>query len=229
MYEDLSIPLLVPGLARLSGMWTRTRFIDRRMIEAFDRGVAQVVVIGAGYDCRALRFSEAPVRWFEVDHPSTQQDKLRRLARTGAPTGHISFVSLDLTEGDLSAELEAAGHDPDSSTLWLCEGLFSYLSREAILRLCETLRSRSTADSALVCNVLVRGSGRRLSRLVRAGVDGVLAAVGERRMAEFAPGDLEGLLADAGWCISEKELTTPARSDETYLVAISAFPKPPVP
>lgn len=199
------------------------------MVEAFDRGIAQVVVVGAGYDCRPLRFSEAPVRWFEVDHPSTQQDKLRRLARTGARADHISFVSLDLNEGDLSAELDAAGHAPESSTLWLCEGLFPYLSRDVIVRLCGTLRSRSTADSVLVCNALVRGSGRPLSRLLRAGVDTVLAAAGERRKAEFAPGDLEGLLADSGWCISEKELTTPARSDETYLVAIAAFPKPPVP
>src|SRR5260370_26697945 len=59
----------------------RTRFFDRVVIGAIDRGVRQIVVGAAGYDGRALRYARSGVRWFEVDHPATQRDKRDRLAR----------------------------------------------------------------------------------------------------------------------------------------------------
>lgn len=87
----------------------------------------QVVLLGAGYDGRALRFSDLALSWIEIDHPATQADKLQRLGRLGANTSHISFVSLDLMSGDLDAELAKAGHDSSQPSLWICEGLFPYL------------------------------------------------------------------------------------------------------
>jgi methyltransferase (TIGR00027 family) len=224
LYEDLSVPLLGSRFANPAGMEVRTRFIDDQLVASLDRGVSQVVIIGAGYDGRSLRFKDAPAKWFEVDHPSTQQDKLERLRRTGAPVDHISFIALDLLEDDLGAKLAAAGHDSGSSTFWLCEGLFSYLPRPVIEALCRELRDRSTSESALVCNVLVRTSAVSTSRLVSSGIDRVLAAIGERRLAEFAPGDVEDLLLGTGWRVSENEVTTPSRSDGAYLAAVAAVP-----
>jgi O-methyltransferase involved in polyketide biosynthesis len=62
------------------------------VVDAIDRGVKQVVILGAGYDGRALRFRTPGVRFFEVDHPATQIDKLRRLAALGVSVAGISFV-----------------------------------------------------------------------------------------------------------------------------------------
>ena len=53
----------------------RTAFFDRVVVGALERGVTQVVVVGAGYDGRALRYAKPGVRWFEVDHPATHADK----------------------------------------------------------------------------------------------------------------------------------------------------------
>jgi O-methyltransferase involved in polyketide biosynthesis len=47
----------------------RTLFIDGQVEQAIDRGVTQVVILGAGY------FRNPGVRFFEVDHPTTQADK----------------------------------------------------------------------------------------------------------------------------------------------------------
>ncbi|HZU79342.1 MAG TPA: class I SAM-dependent methyltransferase, partial [Acidimicrobiales bacterium] len=77
-------------------MERRTAFFDRATLSALERGVRQVVIVGAGYDGRALRFATPGVRWFEVDHPATQPDKRARLATVGASTDHITFVSVDL-------------------------------------------------------------------------------------------------------------------------------------
>src|ERR1700722_10755413 len=62
----------------------RTRFIDDQVLSALDRGVDQIVVLGAGYDDRSLRFRSPGVHFFEVDHPDTQTDKHRRLRESGA-------------------------------------------------------------------------------------------------------------------------------------------------
>jgi methyltransferase (TIGR00027 family) len=101
-----------------------------------------------------------------VDHPATQADKRRRLARIDATSEHISFVPVDLLEGSLDAELARAGHDPAQPSLWVCEGLFPYLPRPTITALCATLRSRSSPGSAPVHNVLVNESPRPLTRYV---------------------------------------------------------------
>ena len=57
----------------------RTRFFDDRVLAALSAGIRQVVILGAGYDDRALRFRSPGVRFFELDHPATQADKARRL------------------------------------------------------------------------------------------------------------------------------------------------------
>ncbi|HEX4864765.1 MAG TPA: SAM-dependent methyltransferase [Acidimicrobiales bacterium] len=224
LYRDLSIPFLRWKLADPAGMATRTRFIDERVLNAIDRGVAQIVLLGAGYDGGALRFRDAPVKWIEVDHPATQADKIHRLVRVGAPMDHMTFVPIDLLSGDVFSELDNAGHNSAESTMWICEGLFPYLPRPTTEQLCSVLRRRSAPGSTLVCNVLVRGDARAGGRLVRSGVDRVLAAMGERRLAEFAPGDAQAFLRDSGWSIDVEDSTSPSRSDHTYMVAISASP-----
>jgi len=96
------------------------------VVGALDAGVAQVVA-AARLRRRALRYAKPGVRWFEVDHPDTQQDKLERLTRLGIDTGHVGFVAADFTTDDVAAGLAAAGHDAGRPTLFLCEGVAVYL------------------------------------------------------------------------------------------------------
>ena len=226
LYRDLAIPFLGWTLTDPAGMSTRTRFIDERLVEAIDRGVGQVVLLGAGYDGRPLRFSDADVKWIEVDHPATQADKIKRLARIGASQDRTTFVGIDLMTGDLSSELDRAGHVPAQPTLWICEGLFPYLPRATINQVCDILRRRSTPDSVLVCNALIRDAAPAGGGLIRAGVDRLLAAIGEQRLSEFAQGDVEAFLSDSGWSVDLAESTPRARSDHTYMLAVSASPVP---
>src|SRR5919201_1358617 len=72
-----------PG-PRPSGV-VRTRAIDDAVSEALRAGCEQLVLLGAGYDTRAFRLSEAgEVETFEVDHPATQARKRAGLERAGA-------------------------------------------------------------------------------------------------------------------------------------------------
>src|SRR5581483_3816821 len=78
------------SLAR-AGLAARFLWLDARVRDALDAGITQLAVVGAGYDSRAWRFSAAGVRFFEVDHPATQRDKVRR-----APGRSPTYVAADL-------------------------------------------------------------------------------------------------------------------------------------
>ena len=93
----------------------RTRFVDSEVARAIGHGVAQVVLLGAGYDARALRFGGGATRWFEVDHPDTLEDKQQRLSSLGADQSRVTYVEADLTTDDVGASLGAAGHDAAAS------------------------------------------------------------------------------------------------------------------
>src|ERR1700722_11461173 len=70
--------LRAPGLGRLGQnrsfayLGARTCFYDQFVANALDRGIRQVVVLGAGYDSRAWRFARPGVTFYEVDLPETQ-------------------------------------------------------------------------------------------------------------------------------------------------------------
>ncbi|HTS95329.1 MAG TPA: class I SAM-dependent methyltransferase [Streptosporangiaceae bacterium] len=65
----------------------RTMFFDEQVLAAISAGIRQVVIVGAGYDDRALRFRAHGVRFFELDHPATQADKAARLHGMGVGAG----------------------------------------------------------------------------------------------------------------------------------------------
>ena len=108
----------------------RTRYIDDALIAALRSGVEQVVILGAGFDSRAYRVpGVAWARVFEVDHPMTQAEKKRVIARRlGALPGHVTFVPIDFSTHTLDSVMLAAGFRGDARTFFICEGVTHYLS-----------------------------------------------------------------------------------------------------
>jgi hypothetical protein len=147
LYKDVSGNVTF-NFARPSGVSHRTQFIDGEVAGAIGRGVEQVVILGAGYDGRALRFGGGPTRWFEIDFPSTQADKRRRLAALGVSPVGVTYVPIDLLRSDLDAVLENAGHDATAPTLFLAEGLVPYLTLEATAAMFQANTGRTTPRSS---------------------------------------------------------------------------------
>jgi len=116
------------------GTETRARqaFFDS-VIERYLPGMTQFVVLGAGFDTRALNLpKDAPVRSFEVDTASTQAAKRKMLADAGIdPTG-VAFVSADFEMEDWLSRLIDGGFDPSWPALFIWEGVMMYLDREAV-------------------------------------------------------------------------------------------------
>lgn len=112
----------------------RTRFAEDSLARAVERGVCQLVILGAGLDTYAYRGSlRDRVRIFEVDHPGTQAWKRHRLAVAGiAEIPSLTFAPIDFEHENLSAGLLTAGFDPARPTFFFWLGVVPYLTGEAV-------------------------------------------------------------------------------------------------
>lgn len=146
-------PWLQPSIA------ARTRFVDEQVVAAIAAGLRQVVICGAGYDDRALRFRTPGVRFFELDHPATQHDKARLLRAVSAGERVLTLAEIDFRTDDVHAVLGRAGHDASQLTLFVCEGLLIYLDKDTCQRLLAGMAARAQAGSVLAVSIAIHADG----------------------------------------------------------------------
>jgi methyltransferase (TIGR00027 family) len=204
----------------------RTRFFDEQVLVAISAGVRQVVICGAGYDDRALRFRSPGVRFFELDLPDTQTDKADQLRAMGADTVGLTLAAADFRTDDVATVLGGCGHDAKERSLFICEGLLAYLDQSTCTRLLAGLRSQAAPASTLAAGLSVHSSGGDSDQLT--------AAANARRRAGQAepwrtilPLDAHLALLDrAGWQVEHMtdpvELDAAAAPGRTQLVTAVA-------
>jgi methyltransferase (TIGR00027 family) len=82
----------------------RTKVFDATFLEALETCFAQIILLGAGFDTRALRFAERNhgTKIFELDAPTTQMPKLEifRKKRLSIPP-ELIFVPIDFDREDI--------------------------------------------------------------------------------------------------------------------------------
>jgi methyltransferase (TIGR00027 family) len=114
---------------------SRARFAETALAHGVEeRGVEQLVVLGAGLDTFAYRNPLGDrLRIFEVDHPATQMWKQRRLKDAGIPIPErLVFAPVDFERDALPDRLQAAGFSPDRRSFFMWLGVVPYLTREAV-------------------------------------------------------------------------------------------------
>src|SRR5215470_4876608 len=121
-----------PG-ARTSAI-ARTRLIDDVVSQALTDGIRQVVILGAGFDCRLYRLSGIDrVAAFEVDHPATLGAKLSRLRNViRRLPGNVRYVEIDFDRQNLTEALEQRGFDRGQPSIFVWEGVTNYLAAKAV-------------------------------------------------------------------------------------------------
>ena len=104
LYRAVGGSLAVPARPARRAGGSGPGSIDAEVARASGTGHDQVVLVGAGYDGRALRFGGGAVRWFEVDLPAVQADKRQRLRALG-----IEPARRDRTWGSTSRSDDLGG------------------------------------------------------------------------------------------------------------------------
>jgi methyltransferase (TIGR00027 family) len=186
-----------------AGMVGRARVVDDLVGEAFDVGVTQYVLLGAGLDTYALRHPDldAHRHLFEVDRPGTSAWKQRRITELGLPTPPgLRFVPTDF-ESDRSwwEGLLAAGLDAGRPAVVSSTGVSMYLTREANTATLTCLARLAPGSTVAMTfqppSELLSDQERAFRDVSAAGA----AAAGTPFLSFFAPDEIVGLARSAGF------------------------------
>ncbi|MBE7121407.1 class I SAM-dependent methyltransferase [Bacillus cereus] len=184
----------------------RATYCERVLLHEITLGAKQYVILGAGLDTFSFRHREleTSIEIFEVDHPSTQQFKKRRVkeAELEVPN-NLHFVSMDFTEGFSKQELVNEGFE-NTKTFFSLLGVTYYLTKEELSSLIDCLFAMVPEGSSIVFDYpdenlfTEKGLSNRVENMVK------MAAVGGEPMKScFSYGEIEALLEKSGLLIYE--------------------------
>ena len=131
-YVQKAIHKKIPG-AFSSGI-ARTRYIDDLLKQSIQNNIQQVIILGAGFDTRALRLEclkTIPV--IEIDHPNTSRKKTTTLNKLmDHLPGHIRYWQIDFNKESLNELATRENLDFSIPTTIIWEGVTNYLDEQAI-------------------------------------------------------------------------------------------------
>lgn len=178
----------------------RSRFAEEELAGAYEQGVRQYVLLGAGLDTFAYRNPFPELVVFEVDHPETQAWKRQRLENAGiAIPGTMRFAPVDFERDTLLHGLEAVGFRRSEAAFFGWLGVVPYLTREAVFATLQTIAglpegSGVVFDYAVPRERMSEGEQRAFDLLAER-----VARAGEPFRAFFHPEELEADLRGLGY------------------------------
>jgi methyltransferase (TIGR00027 family) len=153
--------MTIPGI--LLHYTLRKKCIRELVRAALANGVAQVVILGAGFDplSSELQREFSTALFWEIDHPATQRHKVRACSEIGIERVH--FVVVDLSAAVLDQEaLISSGFDPAKRTFWIAEGLLMYFPADIVSSLMKTLSTLSAPGSELAFTFMEKQADGRI-------------------------------------------------------------------
>ncbi|MCA9639435.1 MAG: class I SAM-dependent methyltransferase [Myxococcales bacterium] len=209
------------GMGRVS-IITRARFVEDRVLEELERGVAQYVILGAGLDTFCQRRPElaSRLRVFEIDHPDTQAWKRDRLKDLGySAEAQPTFVPVDFEAGESWwAKLQAAGFNTAQPAIVASTGVSMYLTREAIVATLREVSALAPGSTLIMTYMLRHELLGEWERNLRVRIEAMAAESNTPFISFFSPQEICALAKECGFksadYVSADELT------ERYLQAL---------
>lgn len=185
----------------------RARFVEDLIEQQVAGGLGQYVILGAGLDTFCQRRPElaARLRVFEVDRPSAQAWKRRRLVELGLGLPScLRLVPVDFERGEeWFACLVASGFDRDQRALVASTGVSMYLTKGAVaatLRQVASLAAGSTLVMSFMLPIELADADLRPG--IEAAARGARAN-GTPFLSFFLPDELLALARQAGFARAE--------------------------
>lgn len=199
----------------------RTKVMDLAFVDALKTGFKQIVLLGAGFDTRALRFADRNhgTKVIELDVAVTQQPKIEILHRKHIRLPReLIFASIDFDKEDIYEVLSKAGYQQGQKSLFLWEGVTMYLSAQAVDGTLNFIRSSAAPGSRVAFDYIYASVLRRENRYYgEQGIFETVSKTGEGWTFGLEDGIIEAFLAERGFEIVAHY--TPPELEKLYLTA----------
>jgi len=131
----------------------RSRYSEDCFEKAFGNDISQYVMLGAGMDSFAMRrpeFEEA-VKIYEIDHPSTQEWKKKKLAdnRFSLPS-NVVYIPIDFEKESLAQVLTSSPFRKEYPAFFSWLGTTYYLTKNAVFDTFKSIASCAAEGSEVV-------------------------------------------------------------------------------
>lgn len=184
----------------------RAAYCEKVLLNEIMLGLKQYVILGAGLDTFCFRHPELEkiLEIFEIDHPSTQEFKKKRLDNANLITpGNLHFVSMDFTKKFSFQKLIDEGFE-NKKTFFSLLGVSYYLTKEENSRLISSLFAKAPIGSSIVFDYAdenlfeEKGISNRVENMVK-----MASASGEPMKSCFTYNEIENMLEKSGLLIYE--------------------------
>jgi methyltransferase (TIGR00027 family) len=190
-------------LASIGRLFTaaRSRIAEDALSRAVEKGIQQIVILGAGLDTFSLRHphSARQIRIYEVDHPATQAWKSQRLAEAqiALPPGLI-LVPVDFERDDMKEKLVAAGFQQNSPAFFTWLGVVPYLTQDAIGRTLDYMSSIQNSEVVFDYLEPPEAFSEELRQIEKQRTEH-LTKMEERSVSRFEPAGIAAILRSHGF------------------------------
>jgi methyltransferase (TIGR00027 family) len=179
----------------------RSRIAEDVLAGAVERGIRQIVILGAGLDTFALRSSQVArqIRIYEVDHPATQAWKHQQLAEAQlALPPFLIPVPVDFERDDLGEILAGAGFQPNSAAFFTWLGVVPYLTQEAIVSTLDYIASIQDSEVVFDYMEAPQACSEEMRELLTKRTE-QLEKMDERWASHFEPAGIAAILRSHGF------------------------------
>jgi methyltransferase (TIGR00027 family) len=180
----------------------RHRLLADRFPLAHERGVRQLVILGAGLDTTGFGLPAGGEQWrvFEVDHPAGQEWKRRRIADIGwTVPPNLVFAPCDFERQDLFDALDSAGLNRQLPILVSLFGVILYLTADATKAL---LTDMATLPPGSEVNITYSPPPDGTDPIVDETFErssAVVDATGESYVGYYRESEMDGMLRAVGF------------------------------
>jgi methyltransferase (TIGR00027 family) len=180
----------------------RQRVLVDRLRPAHERGVRQLVILGAGLDTTGFELPEWADTWrvFEVDHPAMQEWKRRRIMEVcWEMPPNLVFAPCDFEQQNLLSALAAAGFNRHLPAMVSLFGVIIYLTADSTKA---TLTDLATLAPGSEVTLTYESPPDGVDPVVQETYDKVspvVDATGENFVGYYGESEMETLVRTAGF------------------------------
>ncbi len=148
--DDYLAPVLLPKFARMfiniikkilapRGIYeyiiARTKYIDSVFKKVIEEDFKQILLFGAGFDTRAIRFldNNQNIKVFELDAKYTQEAKINQFKKRKVKSPeNLVYIPIDFNKEKIEDKLDEYKFLKNEKCLFILEGLIMYLDEKSV-------------------------------------------------------------------------------------------------